>query len=146
MAKGSKIKAQRNIKPVSNISAGLISHSTTTVSFSFRHLDPSHNKFNVTSKNADYFCKLFERLKSISDFTTNEVLQNRSSALRAHPIDWNDTSEKDGFTHLNEQFKSYEPYQLSISSNEYGRIHGFFIGHIFYVVWFDPEHLLYSGR
>ncbi|EPP6704105.1 MULTISPECIES: hypothetical protein [Providencia] len=146
MAKSARIRARNNSKPVSTISAGSITPPTTTVSFSFRHLDPSHSKFNVTSKNADYFCKLFDRLKSISGFTAKEILQERSSALRAHPIDWSGTSEKNGFTNLNEQFKSYEPYQLSISSNEHGRIHGFFIGHIFYVVWLDPEHLLYSSK
>jgi hypothetical protein len=31
-----------------------------------------------------------------------------------------------------------------VSANEYGRVHGFFIGNVFYIVWLDPDHKLYS--
>ncbi|QXE21583.1 hypothetical protein B6N60_00260 [Richelia sinica FACHB-800] len=37
-----------------------------------------------------------------------------------------------------------QPYQFQLSSNEYGRVHGFFIENVFYIVWLDPDHLLYS--
>jgi hypothetical protein len=37
-----------------------------------------------------------------------------------------------------------DKYQLTISTNEHGRIHGFFILDVFYVVWLDPDHELYS--
>jgi hypothetical protein len=37
-----------------------------------------------------------------------------------------------------------QPWQFEISSNEHGRVHGFFIGNVFNVVWFDPKHLLYT--
>lgn len=36
------------------------------------------------------------------------------------------------------------PYQFQIFANEYGRVHGFFSENIFYIVWLDPEHNLYS--
>jgi hypothetical protein len=60
-----------------------------------------------------------------------------------HPIKWEDTSEnKFGFP--NEEQLVDTPYQFSISSNEHGRVHGFFIAEVFYIVWLDPNHLLYS--
>ncbi len=38
------------------------------------------------------------------------------------------------------------PYQFSLSSNEHGRVHGFFIDEVFYIVWLDPDHLLYPAK
>lgn len=86
-----------------------------------------------------------ERLRDVSRCSFQELLSNRSKALRCHPIDWSDTSES-GFGIPNEDDLVDTPYQFSISSNKYGRVHGFFIGEIFYIVWLDPDHKLYPGR
>ncbi|MEM9541265.1 MAG: hypothetical protein AAGA60_17425 [Cyanobacteria bacterium P01_E01_bin.42] len=84
-----------------------------------------------------------ERLQSLSRLSVQEILSDRSSALRCHPIVWNQTTEPNGFGIPNEEQIIDIPYQFSLSANEYGRVHGFFIGDIFYIVWLDPEHLLY---
>ncbi len=78
--------------------------------------------------------------------TEREFTADRGGTLKSHPINWGQTSEPEGFQHLNEQFQGYTPYQFAISRNEYGRIHGFFIGNVFHVVWLDPDHLLYPGN
>jgi hypothetical protein len=70
---------------------------------------------------------------------------NRSSALRCHPIKWEDTSEN-GFGLLNEEQLVDTPYQFSISANKHGRVHGFLIDEVFYIVWLDPGHLLYPAK
>ncbi|MGI9278211.1 MAG: hypothetical protein ACR2PX_01065 [Endozoicomonas sp.] len=114
------------------------------VSFSFKHLDLSNNKFSISGKNAQYFYKVLERLKNLSELLPGEIQQNRSNALRAHPIEWKQTSERKGFTTLNTQLQGQKPYQFQVSANEHGRIHGFFIGPVFHVVWLDPDHKLYS--
>ena len=116
------------------------------LSFSFRYMDRQHNKFSYSEREAGYFCKVLERLSVLCDKTVLEVQAERSSALRAHPIEWDHTSEPTGFSHLNEQLRESRPYQFSISSNAHGRVHGFFIDHVFYVVWLDPDHRLYPGR
>lgn len=36
-----------------------------------------------------------------------------------------------------------EPYQFSLSSHVNGRVHGFFLDHVFHIVWLDPNHRLY---
>lgn len=82
-------------------------------------------------------------MKNLCSLTQYELLTNRSSSLRAHPIDWENTSEKCGFFNLNEQFKSFRPYQFAISANEHGRVHGFVTNDVFYIVWLDPGHKLY---
>jgi len=38
------------------------------------------------------------------------------------------------------------PYQFSLSSNEHGRVHGFLIDEVFYIVWLDPDHQLYPAK
>lgn len=139
MAKKRKIqptKLQKNYIPTTPI-------HEKHVSFSFKHLDLGNNKFSITGKNARYFQKVLERLKNLSGLLPGEIIQNRSIALRAHPIEWKQTSEREGFTTLNEQLQGQRPYQFQISTNEHGRIHGFFIGPVFHVVWFDPDHKLY---
>lgn len=113
------------------------------LSFSFRHIEKGHEKFSYAGCDALYFCKVIERLSALSNFTVQELYSNRSDSIRAHPIAWDRTSEPEGFTNLNEQLRSSPPYQFSVSTNAHGRVHGFFVDHVFYVVWLDPSHCLY---
>lgn len=144
MAKG-KIRAGGIPATDNKIVAGVPQSPKNTLSFSFQYIDPAHAKFDFAGQNAGYFCKVLERLKDISSLTSLEFTTNRNAALKSHCIEWQTTSEPDGFAHLNEQFQSYTPYQFAISRNEHGRIHGFFIGNVFHVVWLDPDHKLYPA-
>lgn len=131
------------LRPQSTIKPGVLPSSN--LSFSFRYMDRQHGKFSYSAKEAVYFCKVLERLSALCEKTAQELKIDRSDSLRAHPIDWDRTSEPRGFAHLNAQLRESTPYQFSISSNAHGRVHGFFIDHVFYVVWLDPDHLLYPG-
>lgn len=102
-------------------------------------------KFTLAERSSQYFCKVFERLQAMSGFQASEFLRSRSSAVRCHPIDWKDTTEPNGFEHLNQQLRDLTPYQFEISANAHGRVHGFILGDTFYVVWFDPDHSLYDA-
>lgn len=144
MKKGN-IKAGKPDKSNGHIVAGASHQVTNNISFSFRYIDANNKKFSFTSQGADYFSKVLDRLKSLSHLTVKEFITDRSAALKSHPIDWRHTSEPEGFTNLNEQFNSYTPYQFAVSRNEHGRVHGFFIGNVFHVVWLDPHHQLYPG-
>ncbi|MBV6447377.1 hypothetical protein [Nitrosomonas sp.] len=115
-----------------------------TIRFSFKHLDLNNKKFSCGGKKSDYFTKVLERLKNISHLKISEIFSNRSPSLRAHPIDWDETTETNGFISLNEQLRQVPAYQFQISSNEHGRLHGFILSNIFFVVWLDPEHNLYE--
>lgn len=145
MAKG-KIKAGKISAIDNKIVAGTPNMPKATLSFSFQYIDHEHAKFGFSAQEAGYFCKVLERLKNISSLTALEFTTNRNAALKSHCIEWQTISEPDGFSHLNEQFQSYTPYQFAVSRNEHGRIHGFFIGNIFHVVWLDPGHQLYPEK
>lgn len=116
------------------------------ISFSFKYYQDKHNKFGYRGKEVNYWLNLLDRLKSLSSLTIQELLVDRSKSLRCHPIKWEDTSEKNGFGFPHEEQLVDTPYQFSLSSNEYGRVHGFFIDNVFYIVWLDPDHLLYSSN
>mgnify|MGYP001573162392 CR=1 FL=1 len=73
----------------------------------------------------------------------NEFRAMRNRSMKSHPITWEDTTEKDGFSYLNDQF-SGDDWQFEITRNEHGRVHGTLIDHVFYVVWLDPDHQLYQ--
>ncbi|ROP59394.1 hypothetical protein EDF81_2193 [Enterobacter sp. BIGb0383] len=142
MVKG-KIKAGKLLAAENKIVARTPSSTATTLSFSFQYIDPAHAKFRFSGQTAVYFCKVLKRLKDISSLTLLEFTTNRNASLKSHCIVWDTTSEPEGFTHFNEQFQSVTPYQFAITRNEHGRIHGFFIGNVFHVVWLDPDHQLY---
>lgn len=112
------------------------------LNFCFRHLDLQYEKFHIANCKLDYLSKLLERLKNLSTMRYVEVISNRSDALRAHPIKWQETTEPAGFSCLDPQLRDKEAYQLSVSKNK-GRIHGLFLDNTFFVVWLDPDHRLY---
>lgn len=116
------------------------------ISFSFKYYQDNHNKFSCKKKKeVSYWLTLLDRLKALSSLTAQELLADRSSTLRCHPIKWEETSES-GFGLPDEEQLVAKPYQLSISSNKHGRVHGFFINETFYIVWLDPDHLLYPEK
>lgn len=112
------------------------------ISFSLKYLSNSNNKFICTAQDAQYFLKLLERLKALCQMKSMDLLASRSSALRCHPINWPETTES-GFG-IPKGVGDDVAVQFEISMNSHGRVHGFFIGEIFYVVWLDPFHRLYS--
>ena len=112
------------------------------IRFSFKYLDFS-KKYPLKSNDSDYFRCFFSRLQSISQMKASEFRMNKDKSLRAHTHNWSQTSEPDGFQHLNTQLRQCEPWQFQLSANKHGRIHGILLDEVFYVVWFDPNHQLY---
>lgn len=105
------------------------------VIFSFKYLDLfGNNKFSIADCGENYWEKLLLRLKDLSTIKVDEFLSSRSPSLRAHEIDWTNTTEPNGFTNLNAYLREKTGFQFEISANEHGRVHGFFIDPIFYIV------------
>jgi hypothetical protein len=111
------------------------------LSFSFVHFKSDHSEYGLAGKNLEYFLKLIERLKAVSSIPVGELHASQSKALRCHPIDWAGTNEKNGFGIADED--QIEPMQFSISKTKYGRVMGFFISNVFYIVWLDHDHNVY---
>lgn len=117
--------------------------SARGISFFYRYFNDGNDKFLVTNRDARYLEALIQRLRDLSTMTVNEITVTNAKSRRCHAIDWNKTTET-CFGFPNEEQLVDTPYQFQISSNEHGRVHGFFIETVFYIVWLDPEHKLYS--
>ncbi len=113
--------------------------------FSWKYLCLNDCDFSYDRQERKYFDKLIRRFHSISTMTIGELLcgKGNKDSLRLHKIVFSETSRKQGFGLPNSVIKG-EPYQFEVSQSEHGRVHGFFSGNTFYLVWLDPHHNLYS--
>lgn len=110
------------------------------VVFSFEFFDRSTELFNLGNTCVHWFVSLLDVLKDITSKTYNEFKNNHYSFYDLHPIDWNKTSTR--FVFMNEQLEAYQ-FRLSKSK---GRVQGFFIDNVFYIVWLDRHHNLYPDN
>jgi len=110
---------------------------------SFKYFDDSHPKFPVAQSADRYLISFLVRLKHLCGRRAIELHLDGSTAVRWHPINWDETSEVNGFTQLPESLRQQRAYQFSVSQTEYGRVHGFLIDRTFFVVWLDRNHSLY---
>lgn len=108
----------------------------THIVFSFRQIDcHSNEKFKVVDTPDGYVVPFLERLRELCRMTALDFKSNRSPALRAHPVDFGRTSERDGARFFDSlqtgSGAPIEPYQFSVSANKYGRGIGFpHFGHV----------------
>lgn len=114
--------------------------SEKSLSFSFACFDRSHELFNLGDKasiggvvSGRWFLDLMDCLKNISNKNISEL---RGGTYDLHPIDWKNTntSPPDRWTQL-----EYSQFRINKSR---GRVIGFILGNIFYIVWLDPHHNL----
>jgi hypothetical protein len=116
--------------------------------FSFKFYDPNHAVFHCKDRQPEYFHSLLVRMKTLSLMRASELTHAKpTSATRFHRIDWDrDNVSVKSFGIKGRDEYDEEAWQFSISANEHGRVHGFLIANVFYVVWLDPEHKLYPGK
>lgn len=119
------------------------------ITFSFRYLVRDSEKFGFLERNPAYFMALLERVQEVSKMTLHDFVTGTNRTLRNHRIEFGDSRvSEDSFNIPGDKNKEFDAtaWQFSLSANEHGRVHGFFIDNTFYVVWFDPEHRLYPKK
>ncbi|MCL6559413.1 MAG: hypothetical protein K6U74_11575 [Firmicutes bacterium] len=113
------------------------------INFSFIYLDLEHEAFNCGGTKVGWFFHLFEILGEISRMKRNEFRFESVRRFRIHPHDWDRAAYKFNLPDaLMEQLEEDKCIQFSLSQAD-GRVHGFMIDNVFYVVWLDPHHNLY---
>ena len=141
----SKPKHEEKKKKFSNPSKEFVSKEESHldfVKFSFKYL-LINETFKYSDRETGYFTSLIERLRIICGMPCQEFIISYKKPLRNHYINWDDTSQS-SFGLPNEEQLVERPFQFGISANEHGRVIGFFIERTFYIVWFDPNHEVYS--
>lgn len=117
--------------------------SEKSFSFSFACFDRSHELFNLGDTTpsgtvpANWFIDLLDCLKSVSNMSVSEM---KSSLHDLHPIDWRKTN-----TSAPPEEEQREYWQFRINKSK-GRIIGFLIDGVFYIVWLDPHHNLTNSE
>ena len=108
-------------------------------SFSFACFDRTHDYFNMGDATADgvvsgkWFLDLLDCLKSISNQKIHDL---KGSMYDLHPVDWHNANVAPP-----PNSEQLEYWQLRVNKSK-GRIIGFKIDNIFYIVWLDPHHNL----
>lgn len=116
------------------------------MSFNFKYLHTKGDKFNYRISAIAYFNTLLERFYEVSKMTRKEMTIINSRPLKCHQIDFRDNRvTEDNFGNLGTDLGD-DAWQFQLTSNEHGRVHGFFIESVFYIVWLDPKHELYSQK
>lgn len=120
--------------------------------FSFKHLDSTNPKFRPSECSNEFLCRLLEVLRIFSGWTVGDFI-DQNNRERRHIIDFETSSEKEGFQHIpdvdREQFGFLEGWQFGVfEPGEYNewRVHGILVNDTFYIVWLDEKHLLYGGN
>lgn len=116
------------------------------VRFSFKYHKRTE-KFNLDSKDEKYQSKylrvLLERLQEYCTNPAHDLMCKRSHATRCKRINFEKSTESCFGIKGEEQLVDH-PFELNMSTDKYGRIHGFFIDDTFFVVWLDPDHKLFK--
>ena len=78
---------------------------------------------------------------------TRETLKSSpvEKTLRFHPVRFHENRvSEDGFG-LGEDADE-DAWEFSLTANKHGRVFGFFVENVFYIVWLDPDHKLYPRK
>ena len=143
MSKKNKRKAPvaGNLPKTSKIVASPVYNQN--LSFSFKYVDTGSSVFTLKNQQMRYIFLIIERLKEFSAISKNTLISNRNDkSTRFHPINWKDTAYPKGFSIKETELWQEKSYQFSLGKSK-GRIAGFLIDSVFYIVWVDPKHKIY---
>ena len=108
--------------------------------FSFKFFTREHSLFNLSDRNkavnGTWFLELLNCLSEVAKLTISELKQ--FSKFQMHPINWETTNIDCPILDKEEDF-----WQFRINKSK-GRIIGFLIDNLFYIVWLDYHHNLTS--
>ena len=122
-----------------------IPDDTASLRFSFEFLEvDSNQRFRLDACSKEFLHCLLTALRDLSKLTAGDLLADWADSYRAHRIDFDETTEPNGFSQLGEQLATDEAWQFRPHPHKKWRAHGFLTDDVFFVVWLDPFHRLYS--
>jgi len=147
-AKGKKEDAKKHFLTEEQL-VSLQKKHQDQVRFSFIYFNRYHELFTCGKASDGWFLVLFDHLKEISKLTKKEFLFNQryKNHYDAHQHDWDRHDETRRYPLPEGMFEQIKDdcWQFRLSSSN-GRVHGFMIENVFYVVWLDPHHNFYPDE
>lgn len=121
--------------------AGDITEKKIKISFEF--FDSDNELFTLGNIDVEWFTDLLEELKSLSQLTRKQIFNEYKRKYKPHPYNESlkSLNYKDEYL-INPQ---YQATQLTLTKST-GRIHGFFIGNIYYIRFLDRWHNMYNSE
>lgn len=116
--------------------------SEDKIHFRFDYFDAEHHLFKDSYFPCKWVTALLRRLKELQRYTLGYFKTDTRfrKSQYVHPIKW-ETANLNSFSIHNREEFDEDAWQFGLSKTT-GRVHGFFIGNLFYIVWLDPEHKL----
>ncbi|MDQ0492792.1 hypothetical protein [Paenibacillus brasilensis] len=112
------------------------------VIFSWQFFDRSNPLFNCGEVGPEWFVDLMDSMKSISQMEFEKFRIHNGPPLRVHSHEWDRVSAKYPLNEMLLKQIEQDTLQFAVSKAR-GRVHGFVISNVFYIVWVDPHHNLY---
>lgn len=110
------------------------------IKISYEFLDTTNDLFGLGGIEKEWYSDLMGELKMLTSITRKQLFGEYKKKFKPHPYSKVDLlNYKDEFL-INPQ---YEAFQLRLTKST-GRIHGFFVGNIFYIRFFDRWHNMYD--
>lgn len=104
--------------------------------FSFELFDRTQvEDFNLGKTEKDWFVTFLDELKLICEKTVTDFWNNKKWDL--HP--WSETSKRKYSFSSVKYGEDIENLQFRLDKS-HGRVNGFIIDSVFYIVWLDPDH------
>lgn len=107
------------------------------LTFTFEDFDREHKYFNLSKVGPEWFILLLDTLQKLSIKSWPLILKD--PAYDAHPHDWSKTTT----SFKKEKYEQFDGVQFQLKKSA-GRVHGYVIGNLFYIVWLDKYHNLYD--
>lgn len=147
-----KLKAIPEVKAPKNDVVGTLSRLTEEnkgnlnnkkIKISFEFFDPNNKLFSLGNIENEWFTDLLNELKELSNITKMQLFNEYKKKYKPHPYIKNlkSLNYKDEFL-TNPQ---YEGVQIRLNKSS-GRIHGFFIGNVYYIRFLDRRHNMYNSE
>lgn len=113
------------------------------IKVSFEFFDAENKFFTLGNIEKEWFTDLLEELKNLSNLTKKQIFNEYKKKYKPHPYydSLKSLNYKDEYL-TNPQ---YEGTQLTLTKST-GRIHGFFIGNIYYIRFLDRWHNMYNSE
>lgn len=107
------------------------------LTFTFEDFDREHEYFNLSKVGPEWYILLLDTLQNLSIRSWPSIL--RDITYDAHPHDWSKTTT----SFKKDKYEQFDGVQFQLTKSK-GRVHGYVIGNLFYVVWLDRYHNLYD--
>jgi hypothetical protein len=120
------------------------------LSFSFQFTATDHWKFNYRDVDYDYCELLVQALLKYRSFLAVDVKEEKFNLDNTHRIRWDYPTISEHSWGLDEELEATLSlgwaWQLCVQGDKKNRarLHGVMLGSVFYVIWLDGHHRLYS--